>query len=105
MDMTDHPSGMPQPAAEPADLRFYGTVQPTANFQVTLPAVARRELQLDAHEPLFVFGSPLQRRAILTASPPPDELLAIIGERHAAKPAGPEPKPGRRERAKARAPS
>jgi bifunctional DNA-binding transcriptional regulator/antitoxin component of YhaV-PrlF toxin-antitoxin module len=72
----------------PSSLRFYGTVQPTANFQITMPVAARKDLGMSSGEPWFVFGSPDDRRAILTPSPAASELLDLLGSTHEQTRAG-----------------
>lgn len=63
----------------PDDLVFYGTVEPTSVYAVTLPVRARRELGLETRNPVFVFGSPSQKQLILTAGPASaPALLALI---------------------------
>lgn len=53
----------------PDDLVFYGTVEPTSAYAVTLPVRARRELGLETRNPVFVFGSPSRKQMFLTAGP------------------------------------
>ena len=53
----------------PNDLVFYGTVEPTASYAVTLPVRARRELGLETRDPVFDFGSQSRKQMILTAGP------------------------------------
>lgn len=61
-------------AQTPDDLVFYGTVEPTSAYAITLPVRARRELGLETRNPVFVFGSfvfgsPSRKQMILTAGP------------------------------------
>ncbi len=56
-------------AKPPEDLAFYGTVEPTAGYQITLPVRARRELDLETREPLFVFGCPSRKQMLLARGP------------------------------------
>lgn len=74
-DDTDASAGTPQ------DLRFYGTVAPTGNFQITVPVQARRELGFREKESVFVFGSLSMKRLIVLPSPPADELLELLTDR------------------------
>ncbi len=60
------------------DLRFYGTVAPTGNFQITVPVQARRELGFREKESVFVFGSLSLKRLIVLPSPPADDLLKLL---------------------------
>lgn len=62
----------------PEDLRFYGTATPSQTHAIVLPKQAREELALDGPEPVFVFGSPSQKRAILAAAPAPGDLLSLL---------------------------
>ncbi len=63
----------------PADLSFYGTVVTTSTNALVLPKRAREELAFGDDQPIFVFGSPSQGRAILTAGQhSPDELIELL---------------------------
>jgi hypothetical protein len=60
------------------DLRFYGTVAPSGNFQITVPVQARRDLGFHDKEPVFVFGSLELRRLIVLPAPAAQDLLAAL---------------------------
>jgi hypothetical protein len=63
------------------DLTFYGTVEPTASFAITVPAKARKELGMGDRRPLFIFGSPASRQMIVTTGPESGkDLLDLLSE-------------------------
>jgi hypothetical protein len=72
--------------AAPDDLVFYGTVEPTETYAITLRKDARRELGLETRDPLFVFGSPSRKQMIVTRGPEsaPD-LLDLLSTRRKKK--------------------
>ena len=78
--MADRTKNGASAPTSPPDLRFYGTATPTTNHQLVLPKQAREELSLDGEAPVFIFGSPSQAQAILTASPPPADLMSLLTE-------------------------
>jgi hypothetical protein len=70
--------GSAESAGVPSDLRFYGTATPSQTHALVLPKQAREELALDDQAPVFVFGSPSRRQAILAASPPAGDLMSLL---------------------------
>lgn len=76
--MADRTTNGAGASATPSDLRFYGTATPSKTHALVLPKQAREELSLDGESPVFIFGSPSQAQAILTASPPPDDLMSLL---------------------------
>ena len=78
--MADRTTTGAESAPAPADLRFYGTATPSKTHALVLPKQAREELSLDSESPVFIFGSPSQAQAILTASPAPADLMSLLAD-------------------------